>query len=432
MFPDGQRCLSFRYMRHFQCIAGDCEDTCCQGWSVIVDRKSHDALQEALAGTPELLSRFDEPPVERLKVKDRRIHPEVHYAAFRMREDGLCVFFDEDRLCTLVRRFGDKLLGHDCATFPRRLHQVGAGRYELMGLCSCPEVVRLLLLSPEAAELDEITTDLLQKRTHFMHLTLSPEVGDNLYFRRVESVTAALMACMAMTVLPFARRMGLLLSLAERLDCCFSARGSGLSEERLDGVLSDLLASAEEEAQGLSAGKAACADDGGAVDSAFVLALMEKFMAADAPWAELLERREPEEAWRLHQQSRDFWTASHGARIDHYFTRFTQQALFSNKYTQVPRLGFYIKEWLIRCALLRTLLFAQPGLMAFQQRVLLGEEGGVRGAALLDREVVRVFHRFAKSTQHALEFLHERREWGLHDYWIESLTRHQLSWLQMI
>ena len=28
------------YMSDFACIGGDCEDTCCAGWKVIVDRKN--------------------------------------------------------------------------------------------------------------------------------------------------------------------------------------------------------------------------------------------------------------------------------------------------------------------------------------------------------------------------------------------------------
>ena len=28
------------YYKEFSCIAGDCEDTCCAGWQIVIDEKS--------------------------------------------------------------------------------------------------------------------------------------------------------------------------------------------------------------------------------------------------------------------------------------------------------------------------------------------------------------------------------------------------------
>ncbi len=411
-------------MTRFRCIAADCEATCCRDWGVIVDRESYAALEKALATAPDLMAGFEEPPVKRLRVKDPRLNPEVHYAAFRMREDGHCVFFDQDRLCTIVRRFGDGLLGHDCATYPRRLHKVGRDRYELAGLCSCPEVVRLVLLSPDATELEEVTTDLLQPRHHYMHYTLDPELGENLYYRKALEITDTLLELMAVEGAPFRQRMGWALTLGERLDPYLSARGSGLSEERLGETLQQVLNLAADESGGAS--EAGCdpeeryrpADD-------LALEVIEKMMALEEPWNPLAGAESSLDVWQAHARSRDFWTRQHGARLEVFFIRFTRQAFFSNKFTQLPRLGFYLREWALRCALLRLWLFSSPGLQARQRRMEQGVDDGAASGALLDREAVRVFHAFSKVTQHALEFLHERREWGFHEEWIAALTSKQ-------
>ena len=35
------------YYRQFSCIAGDCEDTCCAGWEIVIDPKSQQRYRQS-------------------------------------------------------------------------------------------------------------------------------------------------------------------------------------------------------------------------------------------------------------------------------------------------------------------------------------------------------------------------------------------------
>ena len=38
------------YYKEFSCIAGDCEDTCCAGWQIVIDEKSKRRYAKAATG----------------------------------------------------------------------------------------------------------------------------------------------------------------------------------------------------------------------------------------------------------------------------------------------------------------------------------------------------------------------------------------------
>jgi hypothetical protein len=130
-------------MTRFRCLAEGCEDNCCHGWRVTVDRKHHDLLRARLgaaeADAAMHLVDGDDPRRRALVVLD---------------EEGRCFFEDARRLCTIQSRFGAELLPDGCHTFPRVIGRLD-DRHELAGSLSCPEVARLVLLAPDGLELVE-------------------------------------------------------------------------------------------------------------------------------------------------------------------------------------------------------------------------------------------------------------------------------------
>src|SRR5664279_5596445 len=41
--------LQPQYFDRFECIGADCEDTCCDGWGVVVDRETYEKYQDPRA-----------------------------------------------------------------------------------------------------------------------------------------------------------------------------------------------------------------------------------------------------------------------------------------------------------------------------------------------------------------------------------------------
>jgi lysine-N-methylase len=135
-----------RYMTRFHCLGGECEDTCCQSWAIIVDKPHLDGLR-ALMTSPEEKARF-EAGFKPLPGGDDRFR----HALMVLREsDQHCTFLDERHYCSLHARYGEDALPDVCATYPRLLGRVN-GNLELAGQIGCPEVARQVLLADDATD----------------------------------------------------------------------------------------------------------------------------------------------------------------------------------------------------------------------------------------------------------------------------------------
>jgi lysine-N-methylase len=69
------------------------------------------------------------------------------FAIIRMNEANQCPLLTEERLCGVQAEFGEGLLSHTCATYPRIVHSTGGVEEKALTL-SCPEAARLVLLTP--------------------------------------------------------------------------------------------------------------------------------------------------------------------------------------------------------------------------------------------------------------------------------------------
>ncbi|MDG1484478.1 MAG: flagellin lysine-N-methylase [Myxococcota bacterium] len=136
--------FTWRYMNRFQCIGGDCEDTCCAAWGVEVSRTDVAAIHGWLADEP---GRFEEailtyPPKHRSPGRFGRI---------RMSPGCNCPLLSTDGLCGVHANLGEAALPMTCTSYPRSLGIRGEVEVrELSGFLSCPEVVRQLLADEDA------------------------------------------------------------------------------------------------------------------------------------------------------------------------------------------------------------------------------------------------------------------------------------------
>ena len=132
------------YYPKFKCIGPECEDTCCSGWwNVSID---HDTFQKYQQNTqPELA------PLFKLAVSINTLSSADNannYGMMKMKPDGSCHFFQEDKLCAIQKFMGAQALSDTCRLYPRYLNQFGAHRERSLGI-SCPEAARLILLNPQ-------------------------------------------------------------------------------------------------------------------------------------------------------------------------------------------------------------------------------------------------------------------------------------------
>jgi len=133
-----------KYMEQFQCIGSACEDTCCAGWKVIVDKETFKEYKNT--SHPEL-----KPLLKENVKRNRTGETDASYAKIKMDSSGNCTLLDDDHLCRIQKELGPEFLSNTCAVYPRNLNMV-ENVIEKSATLSCPEVARLVLLNKEGIE----------------------------------------------------------------------------------------------------------------------------------------------------------------------------------------------------------------------------------------------------------------------------------------
>ena len=142
------------YYENFQCLGPDCEDSCCIGWRVTIDRDTWQRYQSCRHESLVPLMRSAVIPVAEKNQRSAR-----NYASVTMQADGSCPFLQRDRLCMIQKELGPEALSTTCAVFPRSHSRFG--EYREYGLdLSCPEAARLILLHPEPIRLVAASADI--------------------------------------------------------------------------------------------------------------------------------------------------------------------------------------------------------------------------------------------------------------------------------
>ena len=126
----------------FHCIGETCEDTCCNGLNVPLDKATYEKYRSLPDG--HLRSVVDQYVViNTSKVND------IHYGKITMTPSRTCVFLSTERLCGLQKELGPEYLSTTCAIYPRVRNEIN-GKLETSLHLSCPEAARLVLLNPHA------------------------------------------------------------------------------------------------------------------------------------------------------------------------------------------------------------------------------------------------------------------------------------------
>jgi len=146
------------YAQRFSCIGPECEDSCCAGWTVTIDKKTFNAYRKT---THPVLA-------DRLETHVKRVRSQASDSNYAQMElvptTGECPMI-EDKLCAVQKELGEDKLSNTCFTYPRANHEAG-GVYQQALTLSCPEAARLALLADDAFDFSEhainVRADVLQ------------------------------------------------------------------------------------------------------------------------------------------------------------------------------------------------------------------------------------------------------------------------------
>jgi len=137
--------LQPRSYHAFRCIGAACEDTCCVGWIVNVDKPTYEAYQGS--NDPELGPRLHE-----LVTINTDSTSDDNYARINLNGPS-CPFLSEG-WCAIQKKLGEQYLPIMCSAYPRVMNVVDDVLQRSLDL-SCPEAARLVLLDPNPMQFDD-------------------------------------------------------------------------------------------------------------------------------------------------------------------------------------------------------------------------------------------------------------------------------------
>lgn len=132
----------------FKCIGGSCEDSCCVGWDIDIDKitfRKYYKVQDS-----EMKRMFQ----KNVHNNEESFSDDVDYGKVKLKNDKRCPFLDCDNYCVIHSKLGEDYLSNVCTCFPRITNLVD-GCYERSLDVACPEAARILLLKEDGIKFKE-------------------------------------------------------------------------------------------------------------------------------------------------------------------------------------------------------------------------------------------------------------------------------------
>lgn len=117
-----------QYVNKFKCDGSKCGAHCCKGWNIFIDKKTYDKYPQEIKEHLQFNADKDEYLI-RLRGKP-------------------CPFLNEDNLCSIQLKHGEKFLSQTCATYPRVTSDFG-NFFERSLTLTCPVAAELILFNPK-------------------------------------------------------------------------------------------------------------------------------------------------------------------------------------------------------------------------------------------------------------------------------------------
>ena len=209
--------LQPRSYHAFRCIGAECEDTCCVGWIVNIDKHTYEAYQRS--DDPELGPRLHELVTINAGIQRRQLMPA---SADRTR-----VRVSSRRPVLHSEKAGRTVPVDDVLGYPRVMNMVDDVLQRSLDL-SCPEAARIVLLDPGPMQFDEEEGRPHDPRLgHFSMLRTSNGTPDPSkpyrYFREIRGFVIWLLQYRAY---PLWKRLVILGSLCDQLQEMSAVTGS--------------------------------------------------------------------------------------------------------------------------------------------------------------------------------------------------------------
>lgn len=209
-----------KHFGEFRCLGAECEDTCCDGWAVTVDKATYSKYQHYPdAGWR---ARFQQ------LVAINTAHPTDHDYARIQLAGTTCPFLSEG-LCSIHKDLGPQYLSVTCASFPRVWNAVNQMLEQSLDL-GCPEAARRVLFDSEPMALHDGPLDGSDFSTaRIAAIDTDSDIHRSKPYQQFRAVRGLVLWILQNRALPVWKRLVILGLFCDKLQ----ELGPALSEDRL-------------------------------------------------------------------------------------------------------------------------------------------------------------------------------------------------------
>ena len=178
------------YFERFRCVAAECEDTCCAGWTIMIDEESMEKYKNT-EGT-----------------FGNRLRNSIDWenGSFYQYEKR-CAFLNEDNLCDMHLEAGEHMLCKTCRDYPRHMEEYEGLREGSLSL-SCIEAAKIILGCKEPVQFLHFQDEIEDEEY---------EDFDFLLYTKLMDAREKMIAVLQKRDIDIMVRMGLCLALAQKM-----------------------------------------------------------------------------------------------------------------------------------------------------------------------------------------------------------------------
>lgn len=193
----------------FRCIGASCEDTCCNGLNVPLEKATYEKYKNLPNGHLRSLA-------DQYVVINSINSSDSHYGKIAMTPSRTCVFLSTERLCSLQKELGPEFLSATCAIYPRVRNEI-KGKVETSLHLSCPEAARLVLLGPPSGKVD-LDTPSVKQADQFSALNSEVTPSTHMPHFDLQEIRSFVIELLQERMYPLWQRLFLLALVCDRLN----------------------------------------------------------------------------------------------------------------------------------------------------------------------------------------------------------------------
>lgn len=168
------------YLEEFKCIGGSCEDNCCCGWAIHIDRITFEEYKHI---QDKKIKKYIN---KNIFIKKKCNNEKIDYAQIILKRNKRCPFLNKDNYCIIHSNLGEEYLSNVCAIFPKVLNKIDE-YYEMSLDVSCIEAARILLSKEEGIDFTE-GKRILGKHVLTLGIDTNDRINENTAYKYIKLI----------------------------------------------------------------------------------------------------------------------------------------------------------------------------------------------------------------------------------------------------